>query len=162
MGNEEVGALAEWLEGIGIGVHARRNAGGLDIDEGEARFTVRQRGASTWEVIAYVRDDDRGPQIRSERWEDIERYLLMLYFGAIRRKKGLSPMRPLAADGIEAQEGYSISAHEGGGVVLTAPDSRAVWFASEAKAASFSRYDRFSADELRAQALSPETDLAVP
>ncbi|GGH47463.1 hypothetical protein [Microbacterium album] len=156
------GRLTEWLTREGVRVSPSGDAQIL-IDEGEAVHTVSERGG-VWTVQTRVRDDDRGPVVRSARWEDIERFVMMVYFSTIRRKHGLSPVGPLAraaADGSTgAADGYSISPDPAGGVTLIAPDGRTVWFTRDIQAAAFSRYDKFTADELRAQATTLEAALA--
>lgn len=154
--------LARWLAGEGLELLPSTDAL-LLVDDGEARFRI-DRSGDGWTVSKSLRSGPFGARMSSSRWEDIERYVVMLYLGSVREAKGLSRLRPLveldAGGGAIAAEGWSLQNGAEGGSILGAPDGRALWFASDIDAAAFSRYAAYSPAELRAQAAAADAPLA--
>lgn len=154
--------LVRWLAGEGLEMLASTDAV-LLVDDGEARVRV-DRSDDGWIVSKSLRSEPFSARMSSADWEDVDRFVVMLYLGSARESRGLSRLKrlgELGADGIAvAAEGWSVQRGADGGWLLDGPHARRRWFASDLDAAAFSRYAVYSADELRRHATLAEAPLA--
>ncbi|KAA9149594.1 hypothetical protein F6B41_21940 [Microbacterium lushaniae] len=154
--------LARWLTDEGLELLPSTDAF-LLVDDGEARFRI-DRTSDGWVVSKSLRGAPMVAQMSSSDWEDVDRYVVMLYLGTARESRGLSRLRRLVELGPEGTavpaEGWSLQRGDDGGFVLTGPDGHRVWFDGDIAAAAFSRYAVYTADELRAQAAVADAPLA--
>jgi len=163
---EEFPGLVRWLRAEGLELLPSSDAV-LLVDDGEARFRI-DRLPDGWTVSKSLRGAPMSLQLSSNRAEDIDRYLVMVYLRSPREPRGLGGERRLVERGADGTPipagGWSLAPDASGGVVLTAADGHRVWFAHDIAAAAFSRYAQYSADDLRAlnsgshEAMSGGTD----
>ncbi|MCK6066613.1 MULTISPECIES: hypothetical protein [Microbacterium] len=154
--------LARWLTDEGLELLPSKDAH-LLLDDGESRVRIDRTGDG-WVLSRSLRDAKPLREVSSRRWQDVERYVVMLYLGSARESRGLSRLAPLVeldAEGTAVvREGWNLRSGDEGGVLLTGPDGAQIWFSSDIAAAAFSRYAVYSADELRAQGSIADAPLA--
>ncbi len=158
----EFAELARWLRDEGLALLPTTDAL-LLVDDGESRFRI-DRTSGGWVVKKSLRGAPLVAQMSSTHWEDVDRYVVMLYLGTARESRGLSRLRRLVKLDAEGNavpaDDWGLHSADGGGFVLTGPEGHRVWFDGDIPAAEFSRYAVYTADELRAQTALADAPLA--